>query len=153
MRKIVLILGLVGLVGCAEKKHNITFNVEIDSTKGENSLAIDCFKADDYKGYMKGMNDVMNGRSKTRPEAPRAIASYITQGKPQNKYSFTLDLPEQFTTCIIDKNLPINITIANQSAMFFKPTGAAELNVKYNMFASKLFTVDSKSTMVELAKN
>jgi hypothetical protein len=153
MKKLVLIFVLVGLVSCAEKKHNVTYNVEIDSTKGEKSLSLDCFKADDYKAYMKGMNDVMNGRSKSKPEELKAMASYVTPGKPQNKFSFKMELPEQFMICVIDKNVPISITIANQSAIFFKPTGTAEVNVKYNMFVSKLFTVESNTTMVELAKN
>ncbi len=152
MKKIIFLIVTVLAFGCSEKKHKISFKVNIESTHGEKSLIVDCYESDAYKKAMKAMNDLMSGRSKEKPEEPKAIAHFSSNGKPEHEFKFAMELPEKFITCMVDKSFPIRFKNGNQEGSSFKAKADDELNFKYNMFTSELRVAESKASSVEITE-
>lgn len=152
MKKIIFLMIAILALGCSEKKHKVSFRVEIASTKGDKSLIVDCFESDTYKSYMKSMNDLMSGRTKDKPEEPKVIAHFSSNGKPEHELKFSMELPEKFVTCMVDKSFPIRFKNGTQEGLVFKAKADDELSFRYNMFTSNLGTIESKASSVEITE-
>lgn len=152
MKKIILLVITVLVFGCSEKTHKVSFKVDIASTKGDKSLVVDCFESEAYKKSMKAMNDLMSGRSKDKPEEPKVIAHFSSNGKPEHELKFSLELPEKFVTCMVDKSFPIRFKNGTQEGTSFKAKANDELSFRYNLFTSNLGTIESKPSSVEITE-
>ena len=140
----IILLTTVGFSCTKNKKHEVTFNFDIESTNGNKPLKVSCFDAKEAKDFMEAS---FSGENAVEP---KPLATFKSEGKPEKNLSFTLNLPETETFCLVDPFKPMIVRNGPKAGDVFVPRGPASIKFNYNMYSSKFFKVEQEVKNVDV---
>lgn len=156
--KSVLALCLMALLPSCTKitealssKHKVTFDVELESTDGNRAFAIECFNYEDFDAYNRDQMAALLSGKKPTVKLPEAY-KFKTEGKPENKLTAVIELPQDKLTCAVDGGKFIVVRLGEEASEVFIPKGDTAIKISYNMYVKKLYKSDSAGANVELVK-